>query len=164
MTARNTGSGDESASNGNERRSGLRPTTGGARNRILVVDDDPIVLRSVQRAMRAHFEVVLAEGAEEALEVLREDRDFDVFLLDLSMPGLDGIELYERVRELDPELLDRVFFCTGGTVTEREKSFLDGRESRVFWKPVDIQILRTRLDDALAGACDTEPKRQRRSS
>ena len=69
----------------------------GAR-RILVVDDDPMVASTVQRVLRPEgYEVDVALGGGQALEQARAKRP-DLVVLDLMMPGIDGLEVCRRLR------------------------------------------------------------------
>ena len=66
--------------------------------RVLVVDDEQVILYTVSDALRrAGYEVVEAASAEEALELIR-DNPPDIALLDVSMPGMSGIDLSRRLR------------------------------------------------------------------
>ena len=96
---------------GAPRNSGLHVRGGGSGNdetqssqigaRILVVDDDLVLLRSVARALRAKgFEVWTATDGWDAVRQVNE-RKFDAVLSDIAMPNLDGIELLREVREHD---------------------------------------------------------------
>jgi DNA-binding NtrC family response regulator len=70
-------------------------------SRVLIVDDDPLACRLLEEIVRKHGHVpVVAEGGEEALAVLdRDDLPFDVMILDLVMPGLDGMGVLDRLRQ-----------------------------------------------------------------
>jgi two-component system, OmpR family, KDP operon response regulator KdpE len=69
------------------------------RKRILVVDDEPQITRVLRRSLQTHgYEVRTAADGEAALDVIN-DWAPDLVVTDLSMPGLDGIELCRRVRE-----------------------------------------------------------------
>ena len=70
-------------------------------SRVLIVDDDPVQCRLLEEIVRKHGHVpIVAEGGEEALAVLeRDDRPFDVMILDLVMPGLDGMGVLDRLRK-----------------------------------------------------------------
>ena len=62
-----------------------------SRNRVLVVDDDPVVRRMFQRSLElAQFDVVVACDGAEGLKILRDDDTIGLVLLDLTMPGMDG--------------------------------------------------------------------------
>ena len=71
--------------------------------RVLVVDDDPSILAMTEDLLsEAGFEVGKCGSGKQALERIRE-RDFDVVLTDLQMPGIDGLELLAGVREQCPD-------------------------------------------------------------
>ena len=71
---------------------------------LLVVDDEATVRHSLQSWFRKDgYDVAVAENAAEALRLLRA-RTFDVILLDIKMPGMDGMELQEHIRGIDPHL------------------------------------------------------------
>ena len=66
--------------------------------RVLVVDDDPQILRAVRTSLQGHsYEVLTAENGETALDLL-PDSDVDLIVLDLGLPGIGGQEVIERVR------------------------------------------------------------------
>jgi EAL domain-containing protein (putative c-di-GMP-specific phosphodiesterase class I) len=105
------GPGGHTEASGTPRNSGLHVRGGGSGNddtqtsqigaRILVVDDDLVLLRSVARALRAKgFEVWTATDGWDAVRQVNE-RKFDAVLSDIAMPNLDGIELLREVREHD---------------------------------------------------------------
>jgi CheY-like chemotaxis protein len=74
------------------------------RKRILFVDDDPNVLaglRNVFHRDRARWDLVFANSGEAALVEIEQSR-FDVVVCDMRMPGIDGVEVLERVRETSP--------------------------------------------------------------
>jgi len=75
------------------------------RARILVVDDDERVLRSLSRILRgASYEVAPVADPLDAIPFVERDADLDVAMVDLMMPGLDGLELCERIRRRRPSL------------------------------------------------------------
>ena len=81
------------------RRSGRTGSVG-----VLVVDDSPVFRRGMSRAVGLHSGLELvgeADGGEAALEAIERLRP-DVVLLDLRMPDIDGLEVLERLRDLDP--------------------------------------------------------------
>ncbi len=66
--------------------------------RVLVVDDDPQILRAVRTSLQGHsYEVLTAGNGETALDLL-PDSDVDLIVLDLGLPGMGGQEVIERVR------------------------------------------------------------------
>lgn len=103
-------------------RSSLPPS--GPPLRILVVDDEVTLIRAYRRLLGRSHQVVASSGGEEALSILASDRNFDLILCDLMMPGTDGIDVYETLERLHPELIERLVFVTGGPTSARAQSFL----------------------------------------
>lgn len=99
--------------------------------KILVVDDEPAILRSVQRLLSRRHDVSVARSGQEALDMLA-DAAFDVVLCDLMMPALSGMEVWERV---DAAQRRRMVFMTGGTFTERAHDFIATHAPEVLMKP-----------------------------
>jgi CheY-like chemotaxis protein len=106
--------------------------------RILVIDDEPKLARSVARLLREH-RVDGCDSARRALERLGEHH-YDVVLCDLMMPELSGMELSERVA---PDVARRFIYMTGGAYTEDAQAFLDRMQGRWLQKPIDKGELRS---------------------
>jgi DNA-binding NtrC family response regulator len=82
-----------------------------AKARLLVVDDEPIALKNLERVLAGEgYAVATASSGTAALRLLRE-RGFDVVLTDLRMEKVDGMEVLRRSRELDPDV--EVILITG---------------------------------------------------
>ncbi len=73
------------------------------KGRILLVDDEEIVLRSCQRILGGEYDVDVARDGLEALAKVNES-DYDVLVLDIKMPKMDGIEVLRRVKEARPDV------------------------------------------------------------
>ncbi len=81
--------------------------------RILVVDDEPLVRRSLRATLeRSHYEVAEARDGEDALALLQSFRP-DLVILDIQMPGIDGLEVCHRIREMPNGNLLPIIFLTG---------------------------------------------------
>jgi two-component system, sensor histidine kinase and response regulator len=81
--------------------------------RILVVDDDPLARRSLRAMLeRGFYQVETAESGPEALELLSTYRP-DLILLDIQMPGMDGLEVCRQIRQLPNGDLLPIIFLTG---------------------------------------------------
>jgi signal transduction histidine kinase/CheY-like chemotaxis protein len=113
-----------------------------ARGRILVVDDEEPIGRSVSRLLRREHDVVCTISAHEALAALAQPLRFDVILCDLTMPGTSGIEFHAQLDRTDPALARRMVFMTGGALTATSRAFLAALPDRCLEKPCDPAGLR----------------------
>ena len=106
---------------------------------ILIVDDNAEVRTLLQFSFgRTGFHSCCAENGFEALRMLRQ-RNFRYLVTDYNMPGMDGLELAERARELVPEL--RIILETGDSTPElRRRAFARGIEA-VLAKPFTVQVV-----------------------
>jgi len=122
----------------------------GKRLRVLVIDDEVLICRSLQRLLGRRHDVEYCTSAIEALA--RGDLDrFDAVLCDLAMPGVSGVDFYERVVKEWPQLADRIGFLSGGSLTERIRRHADTFSARLVDKPFETDKLDA-LVDALAAA------------
>jgi signal transduction histidine kinase/CheY-like chemotaxis protein len=122
------------------------PAPAGARRRVLVVDDEPLVASAVQRALARQHDVTTAHSGPEALaRVLAGDR-FDHILCDLMMPEMTGAEFRDALVRADAGQAARVVFMTGGAFTEATRAFLAGHPGPCLEKPLDLDAVRRILD------------------
>jgi len=107
-----------------------------ARCRVAVIDDDPMVCRSLTRLIQGHHDVVSFTSPVEALKaIVGAHQVFDVILCDVMMPEMSGIEVYQRLVEYDPAMARRLIFVTGGAFSAEARSFLEAGQHRVVEKP-----------------------------
>lgn len=123
--------------------------------RILVVDDDPPVARSLARMLRGH-EVHVAIGGEDALARLASER-FDVVVSDVMMPGLDGPTLFAAATRGWPELRERFAFVTGAATNGAVAEALRSTGRPVLLKPIDPAAIRALVDE-IGGGASGSPK------
>jgi CheY-like chemotaxis protein len=107
------------------------------RLRLLLIDDEPLVLRSLRRMLSQHS-VVIATGGVEALAKLESRADYDLVLCDLVMPDLDGTEVHAAITRRFPQLLDRLVFFTGGALSSRTRAFLEQSTQPLVHKPLTL--------------------------
>ncbi len=112
------------------------------RRRVLVVDDDDGVARALERILRSDYDVTIARGGEQALELIERVGPFDGMLVDLAMPGIDGPELYDRIRHRWPGMEKKIVFATGGAFTAASRAFLASVPNSRFEKPITREELR----------------------
>jgi signal transduction histidine kinase len=118
--------------------------------RILVVDDEPMIAKVVERALAPEHEVISAGSAGEALHRIGAGERFDVILCDLMMPEMTGMELHLELSRLGGgEQASRMIFLTGGAFTNRARLFLDETPNLRIEKPFDTLLLRTLVNDRI---------------
>jgi DNA-binding NtrC family response regulator len=109
------------------------------RRRILIVEDDEIFLRPLQRSLEvAGYDVVTRPSGEEAIESLKGD-DADLVLTDKRLPGMDGVELVRRLRAEHPELAI-VVMTAYGTIESAVESVRLGASDYLV-KPFEVPEL-----------------------
>ncbi len=108
-----------------------------SRLRLLIVDDDRLVARSLARSLGREHDVVQCFSGAEALAELVGDAHFDVVLSDIMMGDMDGIQLYESVERDYPELAGRVVLMTGGLLTAKAQTFQCEHPDQVLHKPLE---------------------------
>jgi CheY-like chemotaxis protein len=119
------------------------------RARLLVVDDDRLVGRAIARILSPPHDVHVVESAEAALALLGAGPAFDLVLCDLMMPGMTGVELYERTVAIAPAMASRIAFLTGGAFTPQAREFVRRVSTPCLEKPVGALALRTIVADLL---------------
>jgi len=125
------------------------------RGRVLIVDDEAAVARTLGLLLQSEHDLSLASSGEDALRLLRaaaEAGGFDAIICDLMMPGMTGIELYELIKSEYPGLERRVVFMTGGVSMLRATEFLATVKNPTFEKPFDMDELRKTLRGLIEAA------------
>jgi CheY-like chemotaxis protein/anti-sigma regulatory factor (Ser/Thr protein kinase) len=115
----------------------LKPPVAVQNRRLLVIDDDVLVARTLVRLLGDHRVDVATSGKEGLSRVLAEGALFDLVLCDLMMPDMNGMDLYEEVQRRAPAVAERFVFISGGGVTERSRRFIEANGARVLIKPID---------------------------
>lgn len=109
--------------------------------RVLVVDDEPNIVLSLEFLMeQAGFEVVTAEDGEQALARVTDSQP-DLLLLDISLPGISGFDVLERLRSAEATSTLAIIMLTAhGRDVEREKGMALGADDYIT-KPFSTQAL-----------------------
>jgi PAS domain S-box-containing protein len=118
--------------------------------RILVVDDEPSIGRTLQVLFRGEHDVLTATRAREALERITAGERFDAILCDLMMPEMSGMRLFDEIGRIEPALAKRMVFLTGGAFTPSAREFLERVANARLEKPFQPAALRALLSDMLA--------------
>ena len=116
---------------------------------VLLVDDEvPFVEAMSRRLKKRDISIVTSFSGLEALDVLEKDRNVEVVILDVKMPGMDGIETLGEIRKRFP--LVEVVMLTGHATVE---TGIEGMKLGAFdylMKPCDMDVLMDKLKEAVA--------------
>jgi DNA-binding NtrC family response regulator len=115
---------------------------------ILVVDDEPIIRDTLAEFLQQErFEVKSCGSGEEAIALVAKQK-FDILLCDISLPGIDGLEVLERALKLDPELFV-ILITAYATVETAVEAFQSGAHDYLM-KPIRLQEVLTKIRRLLA--------------
>ncbi|HXF03986.1 MAG TPA: response regulator [Blastocatellia bacterium] len=116
-------------------------------HRVLIVDDDPELRKSLRAALEInHFEVAEAEDVPSAMAALKADF-FNVVLLDIHLPGVSGLDALRQIKELQP--LCRVIMITAYPSPQSAIDALNRAAFGYLEKPIDMKKLMMKLSRAL---------------
>lgn len=115
----------------------------------MIDDEEPILQLMRETLVRRGYRVDTATDGETGLRHL-ERENYDVTLCDWKMPGLNGRQVYERVRASNPKLSDRMIFITGDVINAHTQKFLAERNKVCLMKPFSLGEFRTAIHQALA--------------
>jgi CheY-like chemotaxis protein len=109
---------------------------------ILVIDDDPLFAKLLADVLETdgHLTTTAANGVE-ALALLA-NQAFDLIMIDVRMPELDGPAFYRELERRNPDQARRVMFMTGGAVGAETAELLSTVRTPVLRKPLDVEEIR----------------------
>jgi CheY-like chemotaxis protein len=117
---------------------------------ILVVDDEDYILEACEAMLiKLGYNTILVNSGEEAVEIFRSDNgSIDLIILDMVMPGMDGLTVYEHLKEIKPDV--KVILSSGYSLTGVVKEILDKGCDEYIQKPFSLsqisRITRELLD------------------
>ena len=124
---------------------------------VLLVDDEvPFVETMTKRLTKRNLRVLMAFSGRESLEKLENNRNLEVVVLDVQMPGMDGIETLRAIKKAYP--LVEVIMLTGHVTVE---SAIEGMKAGAFdymIKPCDLEQLVLKVEQATKKKRDHEEK------
>ncbi len=112
-------------------------------SKILVVDDEVRACNAIKKFMEAKgYDAIVSHNGEDALEKVKNEKP-DLILLDIRMPGMDGMEVLKRVREFDKDI--GIIMVTAVKDEEIGKEALKSGADEYVTKPIDLNHLETTI-------------------
>ena len=114
---------------------------------IMLVDDEvPFVETMAKRLEKRSIKTIMAFSAEQGLEKLKTNQDLDVIILDIKMPGMDGIEALKKIKSVSPMI--EVIMLTGHATIELAIDAMKLGAYDFLMKPFDIEEFVIKMDEA----------------
>jgi len=124
-------------------------SSSGARGKILSVEDEPSIRQVCQRALTSQgYQVDFAQNGVAAESLLMKG-DYDLLLVDIKTPVMDGKQLYRYIRRRYPNLAERVIFTTGDVISSDTQRFLEQTGRPFLLKPFSPDELRALVRESL---------------
>ena len=123
--------------------------TGSDKKKILVVDDDELMLSSVEIILEADYDVTIANSGNMALEYIYKGLVPDLVLLDILMPEMNGFETYRKMRGADPMQEIPIIFLTSISEKSEVQQALALGAADYIMKPYSKGDLMGRINNAI---------------
>jgi two-component system cell cycle sensor histidine kinase/response regulator CckA len=121
----------------------------GSQVRVMVVDDEPLVRTTIARMLARDYTITVAHDGQEALAIISAGERFEVILCDVTMTGMNGIELHAALSVRHPDQAKRMLFLSGGAFTGDTIDFLRQMNHRHLEKPFALSQLRGMIQEQL---------------
>jgi len=122
---------------------------GNNRKKILLVEDEQVIGRLFKRILNAEgFEVDFVQDGRIAIEAVNKNH-YDLCVSDIRLPGMTGIQLYERLKEKHPQLSLHMIFITGDTMNANIQLFLQDSGMPCLVKPFNPEDLVATVRESL---------------
>ena len=117
-------------------------------SRILFVDDETNILDAYRRSFYSRYEFMMTDSGAAALELIKKTEPFQVIVSDYKMPGMNGVELLEKVRKLSPDTIQ--IMLTGQAEMQAVIDLINkGKIFRFLTKPCTSDDMAVNIDDAI---------------
>jgi len=120
---------------------------------ILIVEDEPAICEFCRRLLtKEGFDVDIAVNgkvAQAMIQNMTDNKQYDLCLVDIRMPEVNGMQLYQWMKTESPQLASRVIITTGSVVSEATMTFIQKTDKPFLPKPFTPAELRTVVRDAL---------------
>ncbi|WP_224364492.1 ATP-binding protein [Hyalangium versicolor] len=121
---------------------GMKIQAQGPRRRVLLIDDELAVGKSVRRLLRDAHEVEVLQDAREALQRIASGERYDAIVCDVMMQEMNGVQFFQELERRSPELARHTGLITGGVFNPQAREFIETRSIDLLQKPFERESLR----------------------
>ena len=122
--------------------------------RVLVVDDEPLILYGISRFLYGRAVVKTVASAEEAIDEIVAQQ-YDLCFLDINLPGMTGLDAMKIINELSPTT--KVALMTGGHLNEAMERKIEDNAFAFIQKPFELTQIKEVVDRVAATSIEQEP-------
>jgi CheY-like chemotaxis protein len=113
---------------------------------VLVIEDEPIIARVCSRILALDgYDAGIADSGETALDMFKE-KEYDIYICDIKMPGMSGIEFYNLIKKDYPDRINKLIMITGDLLSSETREFLRDINIPYILKPFTPDELREAID------------------
>ncbi|MDP2862480.1 MAG: response regulator, partial [Desulfobacterales bacterium] len=118
---------------------------------ILFVDDEKMIIDVGQAILKKlGYDVIIATGGKEAVDIYEKNRDkIDLVVLDMIMPDMTGSVVFERIREINPDV--KVLLSSGYALNDQATGIMEKGCNGFIQKPFNVNKLSAKLNEILHG-------------
>lgn len=134
-----------------------QPSGGGPSWRVLILDDEEIICRLLDRFLGREFDITTCHQSPR--DIISSAPSYDAIVCDMTMIGMDAPEIYALLSSMSAQMVSKLIVTTGGVVTERHRLFVEEERPLLVEKPFDM----TALAEIIKATCQGEPPIRRAS-
>ena len=116
--------------------------------KVLLVDDDPNLLDALGRHYQGRFNLLTAKGADEGLDCFGEENNVAVAVVDMCMPGTNGLQLLQKIKKISPDTV-RIMLTGNADQQTAIDAVNEGRVVRFLAKPCTPETLAGSIEEAI---------------
>ncbi len=121
-----------------------------AENKILIVEDEAHISGIIHDLLRLmNYEALVASQGSEALAFL-EEHPINFLMVDISLPDMTGVQLYQKIVSRYPDLSNRFLFMSGADPDEELTRLLRETPNKFVYKPFQLMELKAEIEEMLA--------------
>lgn len=118
------------------------------KKRILLIDDEPLLLKGLERILETcHSVTAVSDGQEALILIGKSCLEFDVVICDLNMPNVTGADIYRYIAEHYPGREKYIIFMSGGAYTQEMIDFVSSITNKQLEKPFSSLKMLTAIDE-----------------